>query len=224
MKLSEHTITLLNNFKTIQPNIVFREESVIKTMADARNIVAEAELEEEIPQEFGIYDLGEFLATLNLVDSPKLDLKDDYALIKSMSGRSRIKYFFSDPSMLVSPQKSIKMPSVDVEFTLDVDTLSKLKKASATLGHETLVISPNDGALELMVCDPENSTSNAFTIDIAGKYEKDDFKFVINMNNLKLMPVDYEVKISKKLISEFVSTDSGVKIKYWIALEKTSEY
>jgi len=189
MQLSDQTLNILSNFKTIQPNIVFREGNVIKTMADAKNIMATAKIDMEIDQEFGIYDLNEFLATLNLVDSPALDLKKDHAVIRSTSGRSRIKYFFSDPDMLTSPSKDISMPSSEVTFVLDADTLSKLKKAAATLGHETMTITPTDGALELSVVDPENSTSNAFSIDLAGEFEG-DFKFVMNLNNLKLMHTD----------------------------------
>lgn len=223
MQLSEQTLEVLNNFKTIQPNIVFREGSVLKTMADAKNVMASADIDIGIPSEFGIYDLSEFLATLNLVDSPVLDLKKDHALVRSTSGRSRIKYYFSDPDMLTSPAKDIKMPSTEVSFMLDVDTLSKLKKAAATLGHEMLTITPSDGALELSVCDIENSTSNAFSIDVAGQFEG-DFRFVMNMNNLKLMMTDYDVTISKKLISNFISRDPNTPVQYWVALEKSSSY
>ena len=98
MELSEQTLSVLNNFKTIQSNLVFREGNVIKTIADAKNVMASATIDNEITREFGIYDLSEFLATLNLVDSPVLKLHKDHAIIESPSGRSRIKYFFSDHS------------------------------------------------------------------------------------------------------------------------------
>lgn len=222
MKLSDQTFNILQNFKTIQPNIVFSKGSTLKTMADAKNIMASADIDIAFDQEFGIYDLNEFLATLNLVDSPELDLHRDHAVIRSTSGRSRIKYFFSDPDMLTSPSKEIQMPSSEVKFMLDADTLGKLKKAAATLGHETMTIAPADGALELSVIDPSNSTSNAYSIDVAGEFEG-SFKFVMNLNNLKLIPVDYDVVISKKLISNFVSRDPQTPVKYWIAMEKTSE-
>lgn len=222
MQLSEQTINILNNFKTIQSNIVFTEGNVIRTMADAKNVMASAKIDTEIEQEFGIYDLGEFLATLNLVDKPELDIQKDSAVIRSTSGRSRIKYYFSDPDMLTYPTKEIKMPDGEVSFVLDVDTLSKLKKASATLGHDMMIITPDEGALVLTVCDPKNPTSNNFSIDVAGEYDG-DFSFVMDMNNLKLIMTDYDVSISKKLISSFESKDPSVPVKYWIAMEKTSE-
>jgi len=224
MQLSEQTLNILHNFKTIQPNIVLRPGNVIKTMAEAKNIVASAKLEMDVDKEVGIYDLVEFLATLNLVDSPELDMKDDHAVVRSTSGRSRIKYYFSDPEILTSPTKDIPMPSEEVSFVLDADTLGKLKKAAQTLGHEVMTISPSQGALELSVCEIGNATSNAFSIDIAGEFsDTDNFKYVMKLDNLKVMPVDYDVTISKKLISKFVSRDPQTPVEYWIALEKTSE-
>jgi hypothetical protein len=223
MKLSEKTIDVLNNFKTIQPNMVFNEGNVLATMADAKNILSSVELEDKFESKFGIYDLNEFLATLDLVDSPNIDLKKDHAVISAQSGRSKVKYYFSDPDMLVHPTKDIKMPSTEVSFVLDVGTLGKLKKAAATLGHDFLFIKPSDGVLELSVTDPENSTSNVFTLEVPGEFEG-AFSFVLNLNNLKLMNVDYDVEISKKLISQFTSKETDLPIKYWIALEKTSTY
>lgn len=222
MKLNEKTLAILNNFKTIQANIVFQKGKVLKTMADAKNVMAEAELDVEISDAFGIYDLGEFLGTLNLVDDPTIVVKDEYALIESSSGRSKIKYFFAAPDLLTYPTKNITMPPCEVVFTLDESTLQKLKKAASTLGHENLLITKSDNALELIVCDPSNPTSNVFTMVAAcDKMDLENFKFVFNMNNFKLISGDYEVSISSKLISNFKHKTENVQ--YWIAVEKSSE-
>lgn len=222
MKLNEKTLAILNNFKTIQANIVFQKGKVLKTMADAKNVMAEAELDVEISDAFGIYDLGEFLGTLNLVDDPTIVVKDEYALIESSSGRSKIKYFFAAPDLLTYPTKNITMPPCEVVFTLDENTLQKLKKAASTLGHENLLITKSDNALELIVCDPSNPTSNVFTMVAAcDKMDLENFKFVFNMNNFKLISGDYEVSISSKLISNFKHKTENVQ--YWIAVEKSSE-
>ena len=71
--------------------------------------------------------------------------------------------------------------------------------------------------------DIQNSTSNTFSMDIASDIPANaTFNFVINISNLKLLPGDYDVAISSKLISCF----SNIKepVQYWIALEKTSKY
>jgi hypothetical protein len=72
------------------------------------------------------------------------------------------------------------------------------------------------------VNDPENSTANTYAVVVDGGYNKDVFKFVININNLKMVSDDYKVKISSKLISEFSNSDAT--LKYWVALEKSSTY
>ena len=53
---------------------------------------------------------------------------------------------------------------------------------------------------------------------------KDDvtFNFIINIGNLKILPGDYEVELSSKLITQFKNKE--VNVTYWIALEKTSTF
>jgi len=124
---------------------------------------------------------------------------------------------------LTTPQKDITMPSADVSFTLDNDTLNKLKRAASTLGHSEVSITGQDGVLSLSVVDSQNMTSNAFSIDVDGTYPDGAvFNFILSINNLKMLPGDYEVQISSKLISQF--SNKEVDLKYWIALEKTSTF
>ena len=63
---------------------------------------------------------------------------------------------------------------------------------------------------------------NQYSITVDGGYNNESFKFIINIANLKMVQGTYNVKISKKLISQFTSEDSN--ITYWIALEKSSTY
>ena len=77
--------------------------------------------------------------------------------------------------------------------------------------------------LNLSVVETQNSTSNTFSMDIDGEYNQEaNFKFVLNIANLKILPGDYDVEISSKLITQFSHKEQDVQ--YWIALEKTSTY
>ena len=115
------------------------------------------------------------------------------------------------------------MPEPDVKFTLDNDTLNRLKKAASTLGHNELSIKAKDGVLSLSILENQNSTSNTFSIDIDGEFKEDAvFNFVINISNIKILPGDYDVEISSKLITQF--KHKGLNVVYWIALEKSSTY
>ena len=223
MELSDTTLQVLKNYATINPNIVITEGNTVKTISVARNVLSKAELPEEFPASFGIYDLTEFLNVLSLVDSPRLKFEKDYVTVGDSTGRSSVKYFYSDPEMLTSPGKDIVMPEADVKFTLDTDTLGKVKRAASALGHDEISISPTTGAVRLSVIDSKDATSNAFSIDVEGTYpEGVDFNFVMNVSNLKVINEDFEVGISSKLISQFTSKQSA--IEYFIALEKSSTY
>ena len=221
MELSSRTVDILRNFASINPNIVVSEGNTLKTMSIAKNLVAKAVIEENFPTTFGIYDLSEFLSVLNLVDNPSIEFNENNCSVRDGSGLSSVRYFYSDPEMLTAPKKDIVMPSTDVQFLLTNDTLSKIKRAAAALGHDEINIRPSNGAIEIAVVDSADSTSNSFSITVDGTYpEGADFNFVMGVGNLKLIGEDYEVSVSNKLISNLRSIQS--ETEYFIALEKSS--
>lgn len=223
MELSENTLNILRNFSGINQNILIEEGNKIKTISEAKNVLATAAVAEEFPQRFGVYDLNEFINALGLVDKPNLSFGDESVTISDSSGRSKVKYFYSAEETLTTPQKGINMPDADVTFTLDNHTLNRLKKAASAFGHDEVSISGNDGILSLSVVDTENMTSNVFSIDVDGEYDPNIvFNFILSIGNLKILPGDYEVQISRKLVSQFHNKD--LNTKYWIALEKTSSF
>ena len=128
MELSENTLNILRNFSGINQNILIKADSPIKTISEARNVVARADIPEKFLKDFGIYDLNEFIGVTGLVNSPSLHFNDDFVMISDESGRSSVKYFYSAAETLTTPTKDVSMPEPDVKFTLDNSTLNKLKK------------------------------------------------------------------------------------------------
>ena len=227
MKLTDTATQVLKNFSAINSNIVFEKGNKLSTISEARNILATADIDASFPSKFGIYDLNEFLGVLNLVNEPEVKIEEKFAVIGDATGRSKIKYFFTDTDMLTAPNptmlgKAEAMDNFEVNFTLDQDTLNKIKRAASALGHTSVSVTPSDGSIALTVFDPENTTSNTFTIELAGTYEDEGFNFILNIQNLKILPGDYNVGLSSKLMSRFTHTEMSVS--YWIALEKTSTY
>lgn len=222
MELNDKTLAVLKNYATINPNVVINEGNVLKTISEAKNVLSSAELDDTFPKTFGIYDLNEFLNVLSLVDSPNLKFEDNYVLVSDGSWRTRIKYFYSDIDMLTVPSKDIIMPEAEVSFSFDRETLSRVKRAASVLGHTELSVSVINNVLSLSVVDQNDKTSNVFSIDVDGTYKNENFNYVFNISNLKMIDDDYRVDISSKLISHFVNEQSG--IQYWVALEKTSTY
>ena len=220
MKLSDKTLSLLKNFSSINQSILFKEGSSLRTISVMKNILAEATITETFPKDFGIYDLNQFLNGLNLYQTPELDFENDnYVMIRE--GKSRSKYFFADPSVIVTPpDKDIVLPSEDVCFELNTQQLDKLLKAAAIYQLPDLSAVGEAGVVKLVVRDKKNDTSNDFSIVVG---ETDSiFTFNFKVENIKILPGAYEVVISQKLLSKFTSTDRD--LKYWIALEPDSTF
>ena len=224
MKLSEHTISVLKNFASINQNLVIREGSELQTMSAMKNIVARSGVEENFPKEMAIYDLNEFLAALSLFSSPVLEFDEQYVTIKEESNPTNsLKYFYSDPSVVQSPSKTITMPSEDVTFELSSGDLSKMKRASAVIGAPDMVLENTDEPFKsvLNAIDKKNDTANNYSLDISTNGDG-QFKFYFKVENLKLMDGSYDVSVSSRNISNFKSKNSDVE--YWIALEPQSTY
>jgi hypothetical protein len=220
MKFSENTLSILKNFSGINQSLLLKQGNVLKTISVMKNILAEATIEEEIPKDFGIYDLNQFLNGLSLHKNAELDFENDnYVVIRE--GKSRSKYFFADPSVIVTPpDKSINLPSQDVCFALDTKELDRLLKASAVYQLPDLSVIGEAGVVKLVVRDKKNDTSNDFSI-IVGETDE-EFIFNFKVENIKILPGSYEVVISSKLLSRFKNT--GFDVTYHIAMEPDSTF
>ena len=220
MKLSDNTLALLKNFAGINNSILVKQGNQLRTISVAKNILAEADISEEFPRDFAIYDLNQFLNGLSLHQDPDLDFnQDSYLSIKE--GKRRVKYFFADPNVIIAPpEKEIVLPSQDVCFQLDSVTLEKLTKAAAVYQLPDLSAIGEAGVVKLVVRDKKNDTSNDFSIVVG---ETDSiFTFNFKVENIKILPGSYEVVISQKLLSQFTSTDRD--LKYYIAMEPDSTF
>ena len=220
MKLSEKTLTLLKNFSTINQSILFKKGNSLRTISVMKNILAEAQIDEDLPKDFGIYDLNQFLNGLGLHQSPELDFQDDsYVLIKE--GKMRSKYFFADPNVIVTqPDKEITLPSDEASFELSTSQLDKLLKAAAIYQLPDLSVVGGDGVVKVLVRDKKNDTSNNFSI-VVGETES-TFSFNFKVENIKILPGTYRVDVSQKLLSRF--TCQNYALKYYIALEPDSTF
>ena len=220
MKLSEKTLTLLKNFSNINQSILFKKGSSLRTISVMKNILAEATIDEDLPTDFGIYDLSQFLNGLSLHNRPELDFQNDgFVYIKE--GRMRSKYFFADPKVIVTPpDKELELPSEDVSFTLSTDQLDKLIKAAGIYQLPDLAVVGKNGVVKILVRDKKNDTSNDFAITVGDT--DDTFSFNFKVENIKILPGTYDVVVSKKLLSRF--TCQNYNLKYYIALEPDSTF
>ena len=220
MKLSDSTLTILKNFAGINNSILVKEGKRLRTISVAKNILAEAEIKENFPKDFAIYDLNQFLNGLSLHQDPDLDFnQESYLSIKE--GKRRVKYFFADPNVIISPpEKDITLPTEDISFQLDSASLEKLVKAAQVYQLPDLSAIGEAGVVKLVVRDKKNDTSNEYAI-VVGETDK-EFSFNFKVENIKIIPGAYDVVVSSKLLSKF--TNTKYNLTYYIALEPDSNF
>tara|TARA_B100000282_G_scaffold258038_1_gene205189 strand:- start:111 stop:803 length:693 start_codon:yes stop_codon:yes gene_type:complete len=221
MKLSEKTVNLLKNFASINQSILFKKGNTLRTMSVMKNILAEAEVEEDFPKDFAIYDLVQFLNGISLHDNALIEFTNESNLTIREGRDRKTKYFFADPSVIVTPpEKSITLPTEDVCFTLDNGQLSSLLKASAVYQLPDLCAVGGNGVVKLVVRDKKNDTSNEYSITV-GETDQ-EFNFNFKVENIKILQGTYEVVISQKLLARFVN--NNYNLTYYIALEPDSTF
>ena len=221
MKISKETLEVLKNFSAINPNLVICEGSKLSTIADAKNIMAAVNVSETFPKKVGIYDLNEFLSALSLIEDPEFEFGDSDVSIKSNT--ATLTYRYADTSILTSPEKEVNMPPADVEVNLTADDIAQIRRAGSALNHPVVSITTEHGddAVYLQVKDPNNSSANVYSHKVCSASSDDAYDYQFLIANLKLIPGDYKVAVSSKLISNWECINN-TSVKYWIALEKTS--
>jgi hypothetical protein len=219
MKLSENTLSVLKNFSAINSGLVLQAGNLQKTISPEKSILVEVELDDTIPQQFGIYDLNQFLGNVTTLASPELEFSDNSVLMKD--GDITFNYYSCSTNLIVSPpDKELKLKQTDVSFNLSNAILTKLLKLAAMNNLSHLSVVGKNGEIRLQMHEKANDTSNFASFKL-NDYNGDDFIASFKVENIKLVPGDYDVELQLGAFAKFTAT-SGVfkdKIKYFIALE-----
>jgi len=220
MKISKKTLDILKNFAAINSNILVSPGNTISTISPVKNVLAEATVEETFDVEFGIWDLNKFLGVVSLFNDPEFEFEDKYVRICGTGGS--VKYHYCEPKLLTVPTKKINMPDTAISFALTQKKFAELQKAASVLQVSDISVS-NDGTLVSMTAlDKADVSSNTYSIGV-GEYQGDNsFEMFFKIENLKLLPGDYDVDICEKVVSKF--THQSMNLNYWIALEADSNF
>ena len=221
MKISDNTISILRNFSDINANILFKPGKSLNTMSTMKNIMAMAEVEEDFETEFGVYDLPEFLRAIDSFKQPVLKFNGSANLkIEDEKSTLSARYAFADKSTLVTPTKDIKMPDKTVSFTLKNEDYESVKKLYTNLSLPDIAFKGEGGKIKLVALDKKNSNSNESSVTVG---DTDlEFTAYVKAENMKIIPGDYDVALSKAKIAHFIN--KKVKVQYWIALEADSTF
>jgi len=221
MKISDNTIGILRNFSDINANILFKPGKTLSTMSTMKNIMAQADVEEEFESEFGVYDLPEFLRAIDSFQQPVLKFNGT-ANLKIQDEKSTLsaRYAFADKSTLRYPSKQISMPDKTVTFSLKNSDYESVKKLYTNLSLPDIAFKGEKGKIKLVALDKKNSNSNESSV-VVGETDL-EFTAYIKAENMKIIPGEYDVALSKAKIAHFVN--KKVKVQYWIALEADSTF
>ena len=219
MKISKQTFDVLKNFSEINENLLIKPGNKLQTISVMKNVLAEATVEETFDKEFAIYDLNSLLSVLSLYESPDVTLNDDYLTVSQ--GKSSSKFWYADPSLVVSPTKTITMPSSEVKVRITQSNYTDLLKASNIMQLPDVGLVSDGDTINLIATDKKNQTSNQFNVEVAdGTGTK--FNFYFKRENLRMIPGEYDLTVSSKNISHWVNANKN--LQYWVALETDSTY
>lgn len=215
MKLSEFSMSVLKNFSTINSGMVLRQGNLQKTMSADKCILAEVEIDDIIPTDFGIYELSQFLGNVTTLNNPDMSFNDNCVLMTD--GNLQLKYYSCSPNLIITPpDKKLVMEKVDVSFSLTKNIIQKLLQLSAMNNFPNLSIVGRDGKLEVVGHDRSNDTSNSVKTQI-GEWDGDSFIASFKTDNLKMILDDYDVELKVNAFAKFTSKNRN--LKYFIALE-----
>ena len=217
MKINKQTLNTLKNFSDINMSIEVKAGNTLRTVSVQKNILAEAQVETTFPQDFAIYEVNRFLGAASLFDDPDFEFGEKS--VKIGNNKYSLDYVYCDPSMIVTPpEKNITVPDPEVKFKLTQDTLSQLLKAGNVLGTPEIVVE-SGSPMKVRAMDTNNDSTDTFHVNLDESSDR-TFRFVFKIENLKMVPGDYDVEISSKGIARF----SQNQLQYWIATESSSTY
>lgn len=223
MKLSDTLTSVLKNFSGINSTLSVKPGNVIRTMSPTKSVMASFTTDVEFEKEFAIYDLSKFLGVLALFDKPELEFDESGKFVKIGDNNVFVNYVFASPSVVSSPpNKDIALPSVDLAFKLTSENLNKVLKASTALQVSDISVKAYDGKVYLIAHDKSNSSSDSYQIEVGESEYTANVDFV--RDNLKFLPLEYNVEISARGLSKFTSTNDSNNIVYWVAIEKSSKF
>lgn len=224
MKLSNETLSVLKNFGNINQGIYFKKGTTLKTVSAHKNILAETTITEDIPTNFGVYDLNNFLSVVSLhKDDPSFEFDSKHVVIVGNKGRSKIKYRFCEPTMIVvPPEKSISMPDPEISFNLSAEDYNWILRAAAVLSSPQIAVESDGNKVNIITLDMLNDSAHTDSLEI-GEGNGDVYRMVFKTENInKLLEGSYDVKISSKGVSHFSNTK--IPLQYWITTEAGSKF
>jgi hypothetical protein len=193
MKLSKKTLAIFKNFANINQNMLIKAGNKQSTRSVENDIFSQATTEDDFPQDFGLYNLKEFLDVVGLFSDPDVEFGERITVISQ--GDYSIKFFaaecLSHLSLVSKP-----LPEFESQFSFDFSEaqIKGLMSAANIVGAKDVnFISDGDG---VYVCasDTDRPNSNEVKIKLSDESDK-KFNLQLKFDRMKFIPGDYRVEI-----------------------------
>lgn len=238
MQFNEETMAVLKNYETINPSLVFREGNVLEVGSITKHIFSRAVLLEDVEQDFAIYNMNQFLNTINLFHEPHFEFSSNYVTMRSEFNNTSTNYYFCNIDVVDNlPSRDVLQdlftpPNENKDFNLSETTIKEIQKAANVLTLDSILIKVEDGKLIFNVFDKksapdQNNFEKVFDGDDIVNVDFDSFidSYILPMDNLKMIPgVGYQAKIGSienggNLLYLKATWDKKTKLEYWLTLE-----
>lgn len=219
LKFSQSSLEILQNFATINKSILFLEGKKQKLLSPTGGLYAEAEIDEEIPKQFGIYDLNKFLGIFSLFDTPNVEFSDSQVFLKEGSHDATFK--FCNPILIKHPplDKDVQPGEILMQISMDKELLKTVIKANSIYNQDSLSFEGDGEKMIVRTMDTKESDSDGAMYELGPTTKK--FRYVLSALNLPMIADDYDVHFTDKMYVCFISKTR--KLRYYIpAVKKPS--
>lgn len=226
MKLSDKTLKVLQNFSTINSNLVIEPGQEIRTRNEEKSIAARYRADETFDKEIALFSLNELLSVYSIFDGPEIELEDKCMRIRDKMGTQRIWYF--NKNSLTWADKIPPELDYNCEFEMSHEVLTRLKQAIKANGFEYLAFNSTGGRLSIIAGDLNKDTkefspeSNLYTVDTEID-TAEDFNVVLSTADLMMLVDNYTVGIYFRDNAKLIHFRNP-KIDYWISIQKFSKF
>jgi len=229
LTLSKETTDTLKKLYEVNQGVKFvKSENTLKVKSTDNSLLVHANIEEEFPRDFYVYDLREFLSVVGIIDKPILDFSNDkYVQIKSEDGTQKLRYIDADPQFVTSyVDKVPKLPSSDIEVAVTKDQFQSVMKAAQTMKLDFVGFVCDGETITLSAFNKNNgddNQTNNFSIELMDGDTEFEMFYKLDQQNIPVLlgEGDLDFTISEKKISN-VKAESGKE--FWIALNANSKY
>jgi hypothetical protein len=222
MKLSTETLSILKNFTPINDSIYVKKGNILETISKQKNVLARAEVPDTFTDDFGIYDLNNFLGVLSLNGDNMIDFVGNDIVIKGFNGKSELKYRKTSQSLIiVPPDKKINM-TADVEFDLTKEEIAWTTSVASRLSSPNMAFISDGTTVQIKCFDLKNDGAHVSSTELIAPGNGKKYNMIFSTDNMRFYEGSYKVTISSKGIGHFKNTKTA--IEYWIMTETGSKY